>query len=209
MGPVAGSPGPGRPTAWSPTVEVVVVRSGASAPGAGHRAHRGRADGFGPGVLARPLGRRLPGPRAAPSRGRTGSSASEHRRAARRGRRGAAGAVFESLADPTRRTVLRAVAEDGPLTATELAARLPVSRQAVAKHLDVLRSAGLVTSARDGRDVRFSFDARPLDDAMGWIAAVGARWDRRLAALRDRLDGCRAGAPGWPGGRRGTAQPPG
>ena len=101
----------------------------------------------------------------------------------------AAGAVFESLADPTRRTVLRAVAEDGPLTATELASRLPVTRQAVAKHLDVLRAAGLVTSAREGRDVRFSFDARPLDDAMGWIAAVGARWDRRLAALRDRVEG--------------------
>lgn len=103
----------------------------------------------------------------------------------------AAGAVFESLADPTRRSVLRAVAEDGPLTATELAARLPVSRQAVAKHLEVLRAAGLVTSVRDGRDVRFTFDARPLDDAVGWIAAVGARWDRRLDALRDRLQGGR------------------
>lgn len=98
-----------------------------------------------------------------------------------------AGAVFESLADPTRRTVLRAVAEEGPLTATELAARLPVTRQAVAKHLEVLRAAGLVTSAREGRDVRFSFDARPLDDAVAWITAVGARWDRRLAALRDRV----------------------
>jgi DNA-binding transcriptional ArsR family regulator len=105
----------------------------------------------------------------------------------------AAGAVFESLADPTRRTVLRAVAEEGPLTATELATRLPVTRQAVAKHLEVLRSAGLVTSAREGRDVRFSFDARPLDDAVGWIAAVGARWDRRLAALRDRVEGEGAG----------------
>lgn len=99
----------------------------------------------------------------------------------------AAGSVFESLADPTRRSVLRAVAEDGPLTATELAARLPVSRQAVAKHLEVLRSAGLVASARDGRDVRFSFDARPLEEATAWIAAVGARWDRRLGALRERL----------------------
>ena len=97
-------------------------------------------------------------------------------------------AVFDALADTTRRAVLRAVAEDGPLTATELATRLPVSRQAVAKHLDVLRAVGLVTSERAGRDVRFSFRAAPLSDAVDWIAAVGARWDRRLAALRERLD---------------------
>lgn len=95
--------------------------------------------------------------------------------------------VFDALADATRRTVLRAVAEDGPLTATELAARLPVTRQAVAKHLDVLRDAGLVTSTRDGRDVRFSFHAGPLEHAVGWIAAVGAKWDRRLADLQARL----------------------
>ncbi|MPY95157.1 MAG: metalloregulator ArsR/SmtB family transcription factor [Acidimicrobiia bacterium] len=101
---------------------------------------------------------------------------------------GAADAVFDALADTTRRAVLRAVAEDGPLTATELAARLPVSRQAVAKHLDVLREAGLVSSARSGRDVRFSFHAEPLGEAVDWITATGARWDRRLAALQRRLE---------------------
>ena len=108
----------------------------------------------------------------------------------------AAGAVFDALADDTRRTVLRAVADDGPLTATQLAARLPVTRQAVAKHLEVLRAAGLVTSTREGRDVRFAFDARPLDDAVGWIAAVGARWDRRLARLQERLAGPDGGGRG-------------
>jgi DNA-binding transcriptional ArsR family regulator len=95
--------------------------------------------------------------------------------------------VFASLADPMRRAVLQAVADEGPLTATELAARLPVSRQAIAKHLDVLRTAGLVRSSKDGRDVRFTLEAAPLDDAVRWIAAVGDRWDRRLADLRDRL----------------------
>lgn len=97
------------------------------------------------------------------------------------------GLIFDALADATRRDVLRAVAEDGPLTATELAARLPVSRQAVAKHLTTLASAGLVASERVGRDVRFRFQPAPLDDAVAWIAAVGARWDRRLAALDRRL----------------------
>lgn len=99
----------------------------------------------------------------------------------------AAGLVFDALSDPTRRTVLRTVADDGPLTATELAARLPVTRQAVTKHLDVLREAGLVSSTRAGRDVRYTFDAAPLEEAVGWIAAVGARWDRRLAEFQRRL----------------------
>jgi DNA-binding transcriptional ArsR family regulator len=97
------------------------------------------------------------------------------------------GLIFDALADATRRTVLRAVAEDGPLTATELAARLPVSRQAVAKHLGTLEAAGLVVSERVGRDVRFSFAPGPLDDAVAWIAAVGATWDRRLATLARRV----------------------
>ena len=97
------------------------------------------------------------------------------------------GLIFDALADGTRRSVLRAVAEDGPLTATELAARVPVSRQAVAKHLDTLRTAGLVQSERVGRDVRFTFDPAPLDDAVAWIAAVGERWDRRLGTLARKV----------------------
>ncbi len=106
--------------------------------------------------------------------------------------------VFEALADATRRAVLRAVAIEGPLTATELAGRFPVSRQAVAKHLETLRAAGLVTSERSGRDVRFSFHAEPLDVAVDWITRVGSDWDRRLAALRTRAE---AGGPAGPGDR--------
>lgn len=104
------------------------------------------------------------------------------------------GLIFDALADGTRRSVLRAVAEDGPLTATELAARLPVTRQAVAKHLDLLREAGLVGSERVGRDVRWSFDPAPLDEAVAWITAVGERWDERLARLDRRLAKRRRGA---------------
>ena len=73
----------------------------------------------------------------------------------------APGAVFEALADPTRRAVLRDVAEQGPRTATELAADLPVTRQAVAKHLAVLREAGLVAPARTGRETRFTATLAP------------------------------------------------
>jgi DNA-binding transcriptional ArsR family regulator len=94
-----------------------------------------------------------------------------------------AGLVFEALADPTRRAVLRQVAERGPRTATELAADLPVSRQAVAKHLGVLHEAGLVSSAREGREMRFTARLEPLADTQAWLAATGAAWDRRLARL--------------------------
>ncbi|HVM53630.1 MAG TPA: helix-turn-helix transcriptional regulator [Acidimicrobiales bacterium] len=95
--------------------------------------------------------------------------------------------VFDALADPTRRQVLRNLAEGGPQTPTELAGRLPVSRQAVSKHLDVLGRAGLVTSARAGRETRFTFQPEPLTDAAAWMAEVGGTWDRRLAALQRRL----------------------
>lgn len=97
------------------------------------------------------------------------------------------GLIFDALADATRRNVLRAVAEDGPLTATELAGRLPVTRQAVAKHLGTLAEAGLVSSEKVGRDVRFSVDPAPLDDAVDWITAVGERWDHRLSTLARRV----------------------
>jgi len=94
-----------------------------------------------------------------------------------------AGAVFEALADPTRRAVLRDVAARGPRTATEVAAELPVSRQAVAKHLAVLREAGLVAHERTGREARFTATLAPLADAEGWLRGAGAAWDARLQRL--------------------------
>jgi DNA-binding transcriptional ArsR family regulator len=95
-----------------------------------------------------------------------------------------ADAVFSALADATRREVVRQLAEDGPATATELAGRLPVTRQAVAKHLGALGEAGLVTGERTGRGVEFRLTPEPLGDAMAWIVEVGGRWDRRRDALR-------------------------
>ena len=95
--------------------------------------------------------------------------------------------VFDALADATRRAVLRNLADRGPQTPTELADHLPVSRQAVSKHLDVLGRAGLVTSARSGRETRFTFRPEPLSDAADWMADVGATWDKRLDALKRRL----------------------
>jgi DNA-binding transcriptional ArsR family regulator len=116
---------------------------------------------------------------------------------ARRDEEARAEAVFEALADGTRRAVLRQVAERGPVTATELATGLPVSRQAIAKHLAVLRGAGLVDQERAGRETRFSADTGPMVDASRWLEATGAAWDDRLGRLAARLEQ-RARARGGP-----------
>lgn len=98
----------------------------------------------------------------------------------------AAGEVFAALADPTRRAVLRAVAEQGPRTATELAGVLPVSRQAIAKHLGILQTAGLVAPTRLGRETRFAVTPEPLAEAGAWLTRAGAAWDQRLERLAAR-----------------------
>ena len=100
-----------------------------------------------------------------------------------------AGAVFGALSDPTRRALLAAVAEHPATTATELAAQLPISRQAVLKHLNALTQAGLLDRTRSGREVRYQFTPAPLSDAVDWMTGVGAEWDDRLAVLRRELGG--------------------
>lgn len=107
----------------------------------------------------------------------------------------AEGDVFAALADPTRRRVLDTIGRRGTATTTEIAAELPVTRQAVAKHLAILADAGLVEGRRAGRETRYRLTPAPLGDAIGWMADVGAQWDERLAALREHAARRRAGAP--------------
>jgi DNA-binding transcriptional ArsR family regulator len=97
------------------------------------------------------------------------------------------GRVFDALADPNRRYVLQVLAERETATATELAAELPVTRQAVAKHLAALSDAGLVERRRAGRETLYELTPAPLGEAMDWMASVGAEWDARLSALRRHL----------------------
>jgi DNA-binding transcriptional ArsR family regulator len=99
------------------------------------------------------------------------------------------GDVFAALSDPTRRSVMEHVARSGGATATQLAAELPVTRQAVAKHLAVLAGAGLVEARRAGRERRFCPTPAPLGDAITWMAALGGAWDERLAALAAYAEG--------------------
>jgi DNA-binding transcriptional ArsR family regulator len=95
--------------------------------------------------------------------------------------------VFFALADPTRREVIRRLSQDGPVTVSDLARRLPVTRQAVAKHLAALDEAGLISAEQEGRRKRYHLTPGPLAEAMGWMAEVGAEWDARLDALHRHL----------------------
>lgn len=99
-----------------------------------------------------------------------------------------ANAVFAALADSTRRTVLESVSAGGSVTATGVAEGMAITRQAVLKHLTVLADAGLVESAKVGREVRFSVLAAPLRETASWLAARADAWDGRLAALKSEAE---------------------
>src|SRR5262249_37625658 len=116
------------------------------------------------------------------------------------GKRDPTDAIFSALADATRRQVIRALSEQGPATATGLASALPVTRQAVTKHLSVLAEAGLVTATRRGREKLYRISPQPLTGAVSWMADLGGRWDDRLAALREHIASSKR--------RRGAHRPP-
>jgi DNA-binding transcriptional ArsR family regulator len=92
--------------------------------------------------------------------------------------------VFSALADPTRRRVLGLLGAEGERTATALADRLPISRQAIVKHLAVLDEAGLVAGRRVGREVRYAVRPEALVATARWMAALANDWDRRLDAIK-------------------------
>ena len=97
--------------------------------------------------------------------------------------------VFIALADPTRRAILAALASGGPATATDLADRLPITRQAIAKHLALLAEVGLVTAEPgERRRVRYRLRSAPMQVAQQFLAALARDWDGPLDALKDHLD---------------------
>ncbi|TDD51988.1 ArsR/SmtB family transcription factor [Saccharopolyspora elongata] len=97
--------------------------------------------------------------------------------------------VFVALADPTRRGILAELAAGGPATATDLAARLPITRQAIAKHLVLLSEAGLVTAEPgERRRVRYRLRSEPMRVAQQFLGALARDWDGPLDALKKHLD---------------------
>ncbi|MGW1495623.1 ArsR/SmtB family transcription factor [Streptomyces sp. NBC_00191] len=92
--------------------------------------------------------------------------------------------VLSALADPTRRRILDALAAHGEATATVLATELPVSRQAIVKHLAVLARAGLVAGHREGREARYTVLPARLGVTARWMDRVASEWDARLSAIK-------------------------
>jgi DNA-binding transcriptional ArsR family regulator len=92
--------------------------------------------------------------------------------------------VFAALGDETRWSVLEALGE-GDASASALAERLPVSRQAIAKHLAVLEAVGVVEPVRVGREVRYRVLGAQLNATARRLESIGAKWDRRLAAIKE------------------------
>ncbi|HEY3953059.1 MAG TPA: metalloregulator ArsR/SmtB family transcription factor [Streptosporangiaceae bacterium] len=103
--------------------------------------------------------------------------------------------VFAALADPTRRQLLEALARRPPCSATALAEGLPVSRQAVAKHLVTLRESELVSSHRAGKEVLFSVCPEQLTATASWMTTLAATWTERLQLLKQQAEQGQAAAP--------------
>lgn len=101
------------------------------------------------------------------------------------------GPVFAALADPTRRHVVETLVREGSTSVPALRSALPISRQAIAKHLAALGDAGLIERAPDarGREVRYRLRAGALAPASTWLDETAAAWDERLTRLKSAVEG--------------------
>lgn len=96
--------------------------------------------------------------------------------------------VFGAVADPTRRMILERLRSQSPLSIKQLAGPLPMSRQAVTKHLDILIASGLVEVRRVGRERMHFLDPAPLHEVEDWLRPYSEAWDRRLERLKRHLE---------------------
>ena len=96
-------------------------------------------------------------------------------------------AIFAAVADPTRRELLARLRAGDGLSIADLSRDLPMTRQAVTKHLDALRQAGLVRVRRQGRERLHDLDAAPLEAVDDWLRPYAEAWDQRIDQLRRHL----------------------
>lgn len=92
--------------------------------------------------------------------------------------------LWSAIGDPTRRRMLDLLLVKGAATATSLSEELPVTRQAVAKHLGLLDRVGLVEATPAGRERRYRVDEEQLARAVAQLNAVGSTWDARLRRIK-------------------------
>lgn len=96
--------------------------------------------------------------------------------------------VFDALGDPNRLRIIVRLCEMGPSSTSQVKQGIPVTRQAVSKHLQLLESAGLVTSNRRGRERLWTVQAKPLAEAGDYLARLSRRWDAAIERLRDFVE---------------------
>lgn len=101
--------------------------------------------------------------------------------------------LWSAIGDPTRRRMLDLLLSDSGGTATTLSEHLPVTRQAVAKHLAVLDRVGLVHGTPSGRERRYEVDSAQLARAVAQLASVGATWDARLRRIKQIAEAIQRG----------------
>lgn len=108
--------------------------------------------------------------------------------------------VFAALGDPNRHRLLELLGVRGQASASDLADPMNLSRQAVAKHLDVLERAGLVTSHREGRRVLHAVQRAALVGSAAWLTEAATRWDQALTAVKVAAEPAAAERVDGPGG---------
>jgi DNA-binding transcriptional ArsR family regulator len=102
--------------------------------------------------------------------------------------------LWEAMADPTRRDLLDLLVTNGQSTATALTEEMPVSRQAVSKHLNVLQRVGLIEGHRRGREVHYRVREQRVADATSQLSEVATRWNRRLRIIKQLAEQAHAEA---------------
>ncbi|WP_022880671.1 ArsR/SmtB family transcription factor [Gryllotalpicola ginsengisoli] len=98
-------------------------------------------------------------------------------------------AVLTALAEPSKRAVLNELATSGPASASRLAERMPLTRQALVKHLTALESAGLVGRSRRGREHVFAARPEALVGTARWLESLAESWQGQLGALKRAAEG--------------------
>ncbi|WNQ11095.1 metalloregulator ArsR/SmtB family transcription factor [Paenibacillus aurantius] len=96
--------------------------------------------------------------------------------------------VFDAIADPTRRRLIRLLAEAKELPLHELTEQFPMGRTAVSKHLTILKEAGLVVDRKVGRETRFRLNAAPLREIQDWVSFYSQFWNANLLRLNQLLE---------------------
>lgn len=96
--------------------------------------------------------------------------------------------VFDAIADPTRRRLIRLLGEAEELPLHELTAQFQMGRTAVSKHLAILKEAGLVTSRKIGRETRYRLNATPLKEIQDWVSFYEGFWKQRIVKLNLLLE---------------------